>query len=84
VCTVGGMCAGGRATCGGGDRGHVTYVLEAVEVVFHVVEVVDDMGRVLEVEKGLGRLLDVVGRCLQTLCLDHQHRASSIYDYHFD
>ena len=65
VCTVGGgcyvMCAGGRATCGGGSGGHATYVLEAVEVVFHVVEVVVDMGRLLEVADGLGRLLDVVG-----------------------
>jgi hypothetical protein len=49
VCIVGDgchvMCAGGRATCGGGG-GHATYLLEAVEVVFHVMEVVDDMRRV--------------------------------------
>ena len=59
MCTVGGgcyvMCAGGRARCGGGGGGHATYVLEAVEVVFHVVEVVDDMGCALEAAEGLGR-----------------------------
>lgn len=35
------VCAGCRATYGGGDTGHATYVLEAVEVVFNVVEIVD-------------------------------------------
>jgi len=73
VCTVGGgcyaICAGGRATCGGGGGGHATCMLEVVEVVFHVVEVVNNMGRVLAVAEGLGSLQDVVDavRCMVTL-----------------